>query len=82
MSSDGRTPPKTTQAALRHFGIVENKRTPVLHVFEIWMNKATVGYIRRMFKRLAIILHPDRCGRIDRRGTERAIRIIMSPQFQ
>lgn len=69
-------PPKTTREALRHFGLVENKVTKILHVFGIINTTASVSEIRRLYKRLELLIHPDRNGRIDRRGAERGMRVL------
>lgn len=67
--------PTNSRQALRHFGVVESDRTPLLRVFGIDDSSATIFAIRKMFRRLSILVHPDKCA-FDTRGSERAIKVL------
>lgn len=70
------TPIDITQIqALRHFGILESNFTPLLDVFLIPESTASMPIVRKMYRRLAVMVHPDRC-KIDKRGSEKAIRTL------
>lgn len=56
--------PKTALEALCHFSLVEHDRAPIPQVLCISDNLATFASIRKWFKRLEIIIHPDRCSKI------------------
>lgn len=68
--------PKTTRQALHHFDGVENKVTAVLHVFCNTDGPASVQMIRRMYKKLSLLVHPDRFGNVGSRCAERSMRML------
>lgn len=66
------TLPTNAQQALRHFNTIESDETSLLEVFCFSSNCAEIGNIRKAYRRLAALVHPDRC-KIDSRGANRAM---------
>lgn len=54
--------PATLKKVLRHFGMVENMVSPVLHIFAVCEADTTVKMVRRMYRKLALLVHPDQAG--------------------
>ena len=65
--------PKNTAQALRHFSTIEVDRTPLVDVFCVGRSFSD---IRRSYKKLAMLVHPDRVARIDPRGSAKCMSVL------
>lgn len=74
-STAGFTLPVTPAGIFRHFNLVEPKRTSLLRVFCIDSHVAEYVTLKTAYKKLAILVHPDRCTE-DRNAAERCMKIV------
>lgn len=65
------------QEGIRHFGIVQVNFSPLFTVFNIKTNEERMKSIRKMYKILSLLIHPDSIGIKDKLITEwYGIRIV------
>lgn len=68
--------PTTLEQALRHFGTVENKFTPVLLISAVSESDATVKMVKKMYRKLALLIHPNQAGSDERWECDHAMRVL------
>lgn len=71
-----KTFPNDTEAAVRHLARIEVNVTPLLDVFCIDKSMGTVKDVTKLYRRLALLVHPDRVARYDRNGSNKGMRTL------
>ncbi|PXF40086.1 hypothetical protein BWQ96_10212 [Gracilariopsis chorda] len=66
------TLPDTPQKSLRHFNMIEDKTTPLLRLFCFSGSSAPLRSVKNAYRRLAALVHPDRC-QTNSRGATRSM---------
>lgn len=65
--------PQTNARALRHLSTVEIDATPLVHIFCVG---PSVKAIRKSYRKLALLVHPDRVCQNQKRGSQMCMSII------
>lgn len=65
--------PTTKAEALRHFSTIVVDETPLVDVFCVGTSLVD---IKRSYRKLALLIHPDQAGKIDPRGSARCMAVL------